>query len=98
MCDWCEVNVGVLRGVLMLLKLMVNIIVLLGEVFDIRWGMWLQILLILFALFSYRIRPYIGDSDNFLEQTVMLMLAVVMSIVNSVPPGNKRRTLPALQT
>ena len=45
--------------------------------------MRLKICLIFFALFSYRVRPYVVAKDNFLEQLVLLLLAAAMAIVNA---------------
>ena len=69
----------------MLLKLSVNLIFLAGQFFpgQFEWGLWLQILLIFSALLSHRLEPYAAQGDNFMEQVAFLLLACVLSIVNS---------------
>ena len=69
----------------MLLKLSVNLIFLAGQFFpgQFEWGLWLQILLIFSALLSHRVEPYASQGDNFMEQVAFLLLACVLSIVNS---------------
>ncbi len=69
----------------MLLKLAVNLIFLAGQFFpgQFEWGLWLQILLIFSALLSHRVEPYVSQGDNFMEQVAFLLLACVLSIVNS---------------
>lgn len=69
----------------MLLKLSVNVIFLAGQLFpgQFDWGLWLQILLIFSALLSHRLEPYVAQGDNFMEQVAFLLLACVLSIVNS---------------
>jgi Ca2+-binding EF-hand superfamily protein len=74
---------------IMLFKLGVTLVILLGEIFRFEWGMWLQISLIFFALFSHRVRPYGKDKDNFLEQLILLLLAAIMAIVNAAAAGEK---------
>lgn len=75
----------------MLLKLSVNLIFLAGQFFpgQFDWGLWLQILLIFSALLSHRLEPYVAQGDNFMEQVAFLLLACVLSIVNSSDPPDE---------
>eukprot|EP01043_Picozoa_sp_COSAG02_P035130 COSAG02_NODE_2496_length_8683_cov_41.529473_3_plen_1883_part_00 len=68
----------------MLLKLFVNMIFICGQIIPtFEWGLWLQILLILAALVSHRVAPYVSPADNFMEQVAFLLLACALSVVNS---------------
>jgi hypothetical protein len=70
--------------VLVSLKLVVNVLFLVGEITPtFNWGVWLQLALILVAMISKLVHPYLRTRDNVLEQVTLLLLAGVMCIVNS---------------
>jgi hypothetical protein len=75
----------------MLLKLVINVIFLLGKTRDFRWGMWLQITLVASALISHWFRPYVLMNDNRFEQLVFLCIACALSVLNSRTAAEVRR-------
>ena len=70
----------------LVLKLLVNIIFIVGQTVEFNWGMWLQVLLVFSALLSAYQQPYVLKSDNRQEQMSFLGLSLVLSITNSGLP------------
>lgn len=68
---------------ILLLKLLVNLIFLVGQAVEYNWGMWLQIALVSAALLSHFQQPYVLQEDNHQEQLSFLGLVVVLSVTNS---------------
>ena len=71
---------------ILILKLIVNLIFLVGQSKEFNWGMWLQVILVCSALLSHFQHPYILTADNRQEQMSFLGLAVVLSVTNSGIP------------
>jgi CRP-like cAMP-binding protein len=68
---------------ILLLKLLVNVLFLIGQALEYNWGMWLQITLVLAALLSHFQKPYVLQDDNQQEQLSFLGLVLVLSVTNS---------------
>ena len=82
----------------MLLKLVINVIFLLGKSRDFRWGMWLQITLVASALVSHWVRPYVLMNDNRFEQLVFLCIACALGILNSRTAAEMQNEWPIQDT
>lgn len=63
----------------MVLKLVVNVMYIVGTVVNYDFEMWLQVVLIFAALFSSFMEPYANLRDNRLEQMTFLGIAAVIS-------------------
>ena len=68
---------------ILILKLGINMLSLFGAASNFMWTLWLQVVLILTALVSNHLQPYVQASDNQLEQVALLLLACVLGIVNA---------------
>ena len=68
---------------MMVLKLVMAALISVGQFYLFDWGVYLQVLLLLTALISHKVQPYILSNDNFLQQAVLLVLAAMLSIVNA---------------
>ena len=75
----------------MVLKLVMAALISVGQFYSFDWGVYVQVLLLLTALISHKVQPYILSNDNLLQQAVLLVLAAMLSIVNA---GSEEQSKP----
>ena len=72
----------------MMLKLTINLIAIMARAYVFKWGMWLQLLLVLTILLIHATRPFLSELDNLLQMTVLVVLVAILSVVNSYDPSD----------